>query len=342
VTRRFLDALAGETEAVPPIWCMRQAGRYQAAYQAFRRRHSFETLCREPELAAKVALASIEDFDFDAAILFSDLLFPLQALGFGLSYDDGGPKLNRRLTPEFLAKLRPVAKAARDLAFQAEAVAATRRQLPADKGLIGFMGGPWTLFVYAIEGSHAGSLVRAKSSLDLYRRFARLIVPLLQRMAQAQLDAGADLVMVFDTAGGELAPPAFRRHIAPDLARLANAFPGRLGYYARNLHPAHLGASPVLPGRWAGLGFDWRWDLAGVLTSPDRPGFVQGNFDPTLLHLTGAALGRAIDEFLAPFAALTPDQRRGWICGLGHGVLPGTPEASMRTFVRTVRRRLGG
>ena len=93
-------------------------------------------------------------------------------------------------------------------------------------------------------------------------------------------------------------------------------------------------------GNWAGLGLDWRWDLAGALTSLNRRGFIQGNFDPALLHLTGAALGRALDEFLAPVAALTPDQRRGWICGLGHGVLPGTPEASMRTFVRTVRRRL--
>ena len=82
-------------------------------------------------------------------------------------------------------------------------------------------------------------------------------------------------------------------------------------------------------------------NLAGVLTAPARRGFVQGNFDPALLHLTGAALTRAIDEFLAPMAALTPEARRGWICGLGHGVLPGTPETSMRTFVRTVRRRLG-
>ena len=338
---RFSRALAGETQAVPPIWCMRQAGRYQRAYQAFRRRHSFEALCREPELAANVALASVADFDFDAAILFSDLLFPLQALGFGLSYDDDGPHLSRRLTPAFLARLRPVAQAAPDLAFQAEAVAATRRQLPADRGLIGFVGGPWTLFVYAVEGSHSGSLARAKSSLALYRRFARAIVLLLERMIRAQLDAGADLVMIFDTAAGELTPSAFRQQILPDLARLADAFPSRVGYYARNLHPAHLGRDTALPsGRWAGLGVDWRWDLASVLTSPHRRGFVQGNFDPTLLHLTGAALGRALDEFLAPVAALTPDQRRGWICGLGHGVLPGTPEASMRTFVRTVRRRL--
>ncbi len=337
---RFVRALAGETQAVPPIWCMRQAGRYQRAYQAFRRRHSFETLCREPELAAKVALAAVDDFDFDAAILFSDLLFPLQALGFGLSYDDRGPHLAQKLTPAFLARLRPVPKAAADLAFQAEAVALTRRQLPADRGLIGFIGGPWTLFVYALEGSHSGSLACAKATPNLYRRFAKVIVPLLEHMARAQLDAGADVVMVFDTAAGELTVPAFRDAIVPDLARIADACPGRIGYYARNLHLPHLGGQAAMPaGEWAGLGVDWRWDLAAVLSSPHRRGFIQGNFDPALLHLTGVALTRALDEFLAPLEALPPETRRGWICGLGHGVLPGTPEASMRTFVRTVRRR---
>ena len=100
MTNRFSDALALRPQAVPPVWMMRQAGRYQRAYQAFRKRHSFEELCREPELSARVALASIEDFDFDAAILFSDLLFPLDAMGLGLHYDDHGPHLAKRFTAE--------------------------------------------------------------------------------------------------------------------------------------------------------------------------------------------------------------------------------------------------
>lgn len=319
---------------------MRQAGRYQRAYQTFRRRHSFEALCREPELSAKVALASIEDFDFDAAILFSDLLFPLDAMGLGLTYEDDGPRLARRFSTS-----TPITRSfdaiAADLAFQAAAVAATRRQLPASKGLIGFIGGPWTLFVYAVEGTHKGSLARAKSSMALYRRFARTIVPVLERVAAQQLAAGADLVMVFDTAAGELSPEVFRRHIVPDLTRLADSAPGRLGYFARGVHPAHFADGQSLPGQaWAGHGFDWRWPLADVLAKPGRHGFVQGNFDPALLHLEGRQLSSAIDEFLAPLASLHPDVRRGWICGLGHGVLPGTPESSVRAFVKTVRRRL--
>jgi uroporphyrinogen decarboxylase len=335
----FTQALAGRPQRRPPIWCMRQAGRYQRAYQTFRRRYSFEALCREPELSARVALASIEDFDFDAAILFSDLLFPLDAIGLGLTYNDDGPHLKQRFSTSTRIT-RSFDRIARDLAFQAEAVAATRRQLPTDKGLIGFIGGPWTLFVYAVEGTHRGSLTRAKSSMALYRRFARMLVPVLELIAQRQLAAGADLVMVFDTAAGELSPEAFRRHVVPDLARLAASAPGRLGYFARGVNPAHLGDGLSLPGPWAGHGFDWRWSLAGVLTAPGRQGFVQGNLDPALLHLEGRRLTAAIDEFLSPLASLEPDVRRGWICGLGHGVLPGTPESSVRTFVKAVRRRL--
>ena len=339
VTNAFTRALASQPQARPPIWCMRQAGRYQRAYQTFRRRHSFEKLCRDPELSAKVALASIEDFDFDAAILFSDLLFPLDAIGLGLTYSDDGPQLASRFSKSTVVG-RSLDAIASDLAFQAEAVAATRRQLPTDKGLIGFIGGPWTLFVYALEGTHRGSLARAKSSLALYRRFARTMVPVLERVAARQLAAGADLVMVFDTAAGELAPDAFRRHIVPDLSQIAASAPGRLGYFARGAHPAHFENGQSLPGAWAGHGFDWRWSLADVLSRPGRQGFVQGNFDPALLHLEGRQLACAIDEFLTPLASLEPDARRGWICGLGHGVLPGTPESSVRTFVRNVRRRL--
>ena len=216
---------------------------------------------------------------------------------------------------------------------------ATRAALPADRGLIGFVGGPWTLFVYAVEGTHAGTLATAKTSLPLYRRFARRLVPLLERGIASQLAAGADLVMVFDTAAGELPADVYRRVVAPDLVRLARRFPGQLGYFGRHLHPAHLAPASIADAPWAGLAYDWRWDLASCLARP-RSGFVQGNFDPALLLLTGRALDRAIDEFLAPMAKLPAHARRGWICGLGHGVLPPTPEASVRRFVQRVRRRL--
>jgi uroporphyrinogen decarboxylase len=337
MTGTFQRALAGENLATPPIWMMRQAGRYQRSYRALREKYSFESLCREPELAAAVTLAPIREFDFDAAILFSDLLFPLEALGFGLSYASGGPKLDQTLTPAICDGLRSTSDALPRLLFQRDAMAASRAAVPAGKTLLGFVGGPWTLFVYAMEGTHAGALARSKSADNLYASFAARIVPLLIENIRLQFEGGADLVMVLDTAAGELPPAMFQRLAAPDLAKLAAAFPGRLGYYAKASHPAQLADAPWLA-TWAVVGYDSRWDIASVLKAP-RTGLVQGNFDPALLFNEGAAFGRSLDEFLKPVSALSPDERRGWICGLGHGILPGTPEGNVKTFVETVRER---
>jgi uroporphyrinogen decarboxylase len=332
----FHRVLAGDAVKTPPIWLMRQAGRYHAPYQALRTRHSFETLCREPELAAEVALGPVLDFDFDAAILFSDLLFPLEALGFGLTYEDGPPKLDGSLSFDRLKRFRTQDEALERLTFQRDAMRATRALLPDDKGLIGFVGGPWTLFVYAVEGTHAGKLARAKSSLDLDRAFADRMTPLLIENIRLQFDGGADIVMIFDTAAGELAPDVFQGAIAGDLAKMTGAFPKRLGYYAKGVREEHLKDQPFVKDA-AGLGFDMNWDLASVLKDPARQGFAQGNFNPVSLQLTGKALDDEIDRFLTPLRALDAQARRGWICGLGHGVLPGTPEDSVRTFVKRVR-----
>lgn len=340
MTGRLARVLRGEPVDTPPIWLMRQAGRYHEPYRRLREKYSFETLCRTPALSAAVAMAPVRDFDFDAAILFSDLLFPLEALGMALGYDDGPPKIDGPLTDERLGRFRPLSDAVERLTFQRDAVAATRAALPADKGLIGFVGGPWTLFVYAVEGSHAGPLARAKSSPELYRRFATRIVPLIGEAIRMQLDAGADVVMVFDTAAGELAPHWFEDLLARDLASLGKAFPRRLGYYAKGLHPAHVAGRAFTSAPWACIGFDARWDLAGVLSAPRTNGhsvFAQGNFDPALLFLTGHDLDRAVTDYLEPFRRLDRSARRSWICGLGHGVLPGTPESSVRTFVQRVR-----
>ena len=337
MSNSFARALAGEPLRVPPIWLMRQAGRYHAPYQQLRKSHGFEELCRVPELAAEVAMGPIRDFDFDAAILFSDLLFPLEALGMSLSYDDGPPKLDGPLTLERIASFRDLEAAAARLQFQADGMAATRTALPAGKGLIGFVGGPWTLFVYAMEGSHAGAMKVAKSAWDIYRAFAERMTPLIERAIAMQLDAGADVVMVLDTAAGELPPSYFHREVAPDLARFARTHANRVGYYAKASHPA-LFEGAFVSAPWAGMGVDSRWDLPSLLTRRPIDGFVQGNFDPAWLFLPRPELTAALHDYLAPIAALDPAQRAGWICGLGHGVLPGTPQDSVRLFVDTVRK----
>jgi uroporphyrinogen decarboxylase len=332
----FGRALDGDLVRTPPIWLMRQAGRYHAPYQRLREKYRFEDLCRQPELSAEVAMAPIDDFDFDAAILFSDLLFPLEALGFGLSYDAGPPSLDGPLSWDRLAAFRPLDDALERLRFQQAAMAATRDRLPRDKGLIGFVGGPWTLFVYAVEGTHAGPLTNAKQSPDLYRAFADRVVPLLVQNIALQFAGGADLVMVLDTAAGELDPACFASIIQPDLEALAHAYPRRLGYFAKRLLPAHhTGGLDDLP--WAGLGLDPSADLPAALVKRDRTGFVQGNFDPQSLVGELGAMAARLESFLQPLRDLSLEGRRGWICGLGHGVLPATPPSNVRAFVDRVR-----
>jgi uroporphyrinogen decarboxylase len=275
----------------------------------------------------------VQDFDFDAAILFSDLLFPLEALGMGLDYTDRGPQLGWKLDTETFSQLRSVEDAWPHLLFQGEAVRATRERLPDDRSLIGFVGGPWTLFVYAVEGSHAGSLTASKKLLSLFPRFCEVIVPLLARNIELQLKCGAELVMIFDTAAGELTPESFAAEVIPQLQLLTQKHSSRIGYYSKGTQPAHLRHSLFTGGRLAGVGVDYRWDMSEALEILPR-GFVQGNFDPALLLTEPDELKKRLTKYLE---LLKRSDRSGWICGLGHGVLPGTPEENVRIFVDTVR-----
>lgn len=335
-SERFQNAVNGVAQATPPIWFMRQAGRYHKHYQRLREKHSFMELCKEPELAAQVALGPVEDFDFDVAILFSDILFPLQAMGLGLTYGDAGPALDPHLEESHIAGLKSLEEALPHLEFQREAMRQTRALLPDDKSLIGFVGGPWTLFVYAVEGSHKGNLIDTKTSMGMYRKFADLLVPLLIENIRLQLEGGAEVVMIFDTAAGEVEPRWFHRHIGADLEKIFAAFPGKIGYYGRGTQPAHLDDPRFDHGPLAGIGVDWRWDMRDAFEAGSG-GFVQGNFDQSLLFLPPDEFQRELRAWLEPFVAMTPEQRRGWVCGLGHGVLPKTPEENVRTFVKTVR-----
>ncbi|HEY8204390.1 MAG TPA: uroporphyrinogen decarboxylase family protein [Pyrinomonadaceae bacterium] len=329
---RFQNALARIPQATPPIWLMRQAGRYHRHYQDLRRQFSFMDLCKQPELAAHVALGPVLDFDFDAAILFSDLLFPLEALGMGLDYTDAGPQLGWHLTAQTVERLRGIEEAWPHLLFQGHAVRETRTLLPDDKSLIGFVGGPWTLFVYAVEGTHK-NVERAVTELKLFEEFSEMLVPLLIRNIEIQLANGAEVVMIFDTAAGELAPEVFQTEVVPHLERLTSNLPSRLGYYSKATTRDHLNHNLFTNGDWAGIGVDHHWDLREAFDMFAQ-GFVQGNFDQNLLLASRDELKSHLEQFLKP---LLKHDRTGWICGLGHGVLPKTPEENVRLFVNTVR-----
>ncbi|HKP38859.1 MAG TPA: uroporphyrinogen decarboxylase family protein [Pyrinomonadaceae bacterium] len=332
---RFRNALARRPQVTPPIWLMRQAGRYHGHYQQLRRQHSFMDLCKQPELAAQVALGPVLDFDFDAAILFSDLLFPLEALGFGLEYTDSGPQLAFKLNQNTQSRLREVEEAFPHLLFQGEALRLTRSLLPADKSLIGFVGGPWTLFVYAVAGTHKNAS-EARGALDLFGTFCEKLVPLLIRNIELQFANGAEVVMVFDTAAGDLGPDVFQSEVVPQLERLTERFPSRLGYYSKGTSRPHLEGPFFTDGSWAGIGIDADWDLREALDLFSG-GFVQGNFSQQLLLTSPDELRRGLESFLNP---LLKHHRTGWVCGLGHGVLPGTPPENVRLFVNTVREVL--
>ena len=335
---QFQNSLKHQAQAVPPVWFMRQAGRYHNHYQKLKERYTFMELCKQPELAAEVALGPIQDFDFDVAILFSDLLFPLEALGMGLKYDPG-PILDRQLRPEHLSELSHLDEALDRLRFQKEAVRLTRERLPKNKSLIGFVGGPWTLFAYATSGGHDGNLIFPKSNLDFYSQFCEVLIPLLCKNIELQLEGGAEVVMIFDTAAGELSPFVYNAFVADGLNKLAKSFPQKLGYYSKGTQKAHLESKIFSCKDWAGVGVDHRWSISELL--PNRShGFVQGNFDQALLFSEPQDFKKRFFEWLKPIKDLSIEQRRGWVCGLGHGVLPKTPEANVKNFVQLIRNEL--
>jgi uroporphyrinogen decarboxylase len=335
---KFQNALQRKAQACPPIWFMRQAGRYHKHYQKLRAAHGFVELCKVPELAAEVTLGPIMDFDFDVAILFSDLLFPLEALGMKLEYSPG-PTFDRQLTPADFTSLPSWQEALPALEFQGRAAKLTRERLPKDKSLIGFVGGPWTLFSYAVGGSHDGSLIKPKSLIGYFPQFCETLLPLLKANVELQIQAGCEVVMVFDTSAGELDPHTYETFIVPALTKLGQICAGKVAYYSKGTHDSHLKGLREQPG-WLGFGFDHRWKITDVLRSTRR-GFVQGNFDQALLFSEPSTFLKHLEDYLRPLLEMSANERAGWVCGLGHGVLPQTPEDNVRTFVKYVRERFG-
>jgi uroporphyrinogen decarboxylase len=199
---------------------MRQAGRYHQHYQKLKLKHSFMELCKNPDLACEVTLGPIEEFKFDAAILFSDLLFPLEQLGLGLDYDEGPPRIHKHLLQvSDLKNLNVTQPADQFYSFQSQALTLLRNQLPSDCSLLGFVGSPWTLFAYAAEGAHAGNLISSKSGLidSRWEEFCKILLPELSKNMILQAKAGADAVCIFDTAAGELSFLDYEQFIIPKL-----------------------------------------------------------------------------------------------------------------------------
>lgn len=329
----FQNALARKPQKTPPIWFMRQAGRYHSHYQALSKEHGFTKLCQTPDLAAEVAMGPMDDFDFDVSIMFSDILFVLNALGMGLEYTTSGPKLDWSLNKDTFSKLNTSPDAAERLTFQAEALRKTRARLPDNKSLIGFNGGLWSLFTYAVEGTHKGSLIETKKSMDLFHPFMEILLPVLIQNTKEQLESGAEVVMMFDTAAGELSPSLYQSLVLPYVEKIANLFPQKIGLYTKGTTPAHYRHPFFESNMLAGLGVDHRWsasDMSGL-----NVGFTQGNFDQSLLFLPEEEFLHHLNLYLERMHKNGPSA--GWVSGLGHGILPKTPTSNVRLFVKTVR-----
>jgi len=336
-SRIMLDVLKGEAVFPPPLWMMRQAGRYLPEYRETRRRAgSFLDLCYDPDLAVEVTLQPIERFGFDASILFSDILVVPHALGRDVRFEEGrGPLLTPISAAEisalesdvFHVNLEPVYETVRRL----------RARLPDETTLIGFCGAPWTVATYMIAGH--GTPDQAPARLFAYREpaaFEQLLKVLADHSAAyliRQIEAGADVVQIFDSWSGVLDDASFDRFCVQPVAEIVRQ--------VRAVHPdvpiigfpkgagAHYQTYRQKTGV-TGLGIDWTVPLE---TAKDlqRSGPVQGNLDPLRLVVGGKALSDGVEAILKTLGD------GPLIFNLGHGITPETPVAHVEAMVKQVR-----
>lgn len=320
-----------------PVWFMRQAGRYHNHYQNLKKSHDFMELCKTPKLACEVTMGPIDEFDFDAAILFSDLLFPLEQMGTGLIYNPG-PQLDVTLhSMDDFNRLKMTGHSSAYYQFQKDACIELKKALPDTKTLLGFVGAPFTLYGYAVEGSHAGSLVSSKTGLydGRFERFCEVLLPNVLGEMKMQAEGGADAMCIFDTAVGELTVKDFKNIVLPKLKWLTKEFKKsypekKIIYYSRNTHVLHL--EEIQDDNIDVLGVDWRHDIADVLNHFGKDYYIQGNFDPCWLHLPWNQCEENLKTFYQNIVEKNAPQDK-WICGLGHGVLQFTPEENVKNTI---------
>ena len=333
--KRFSNAINNVPQNIPPIWFMRQAGRYHSHYQGLRKKHSFVELCKEPELAAEVAMGPINDFDYDVAILFSDILFPLESLGLRLDYKPG-PTFENLLTPGALKDLDHSEKIIDDMSFQAKALSLTRDVLPESKSLVGFVGGPWTLLSYGTGIKHETS-IRDVHKNEFYEKLLYdVLIPSLRLIIQMQLDNSAEIVYMFDTNAAQLESDYFiRKYIGEIKQNIFSAFPNQVAYFCKE-NPLLNDPSSISDHQLAGMVYGENKGLETILPKLES-GFLQGNFDPKNLLLPEKEFQFEVDNFIKIFRNLSDTERSGWVCSLSHGVLPKAREDNVRYFIEKVR-----
>ena len=339
MNKKFYNALNRVPQPVPPIWFMRQAGRYHSHYQGLRKKYSFETLCKNPELAAEVACGPINDFDYDVAILFSDILFPLELFDLQLSYNPG-PTFENYLNPEQVKKKIDDVQVEEHLQFQSEAIKITKNMLPNDKSLVGFIGGPWTIISYGLNLNKRSEVNVPSEEPFIEKLLYDHLIPILRKNIEMQLDSGAEIVYVFDTNSKQLDKDYFeKKYLRMVKKALFQPFPKKIAYFSKNKSFYDLNKMESNYPELAGTVFSLEKGFCSYLRGT-KTGFIQGNFSPTSLLKPHEEFLFDFNQFLEKMSLLSVSERAGWICSLNHGVLPKTPEINVRHFIQTTREQL--
>jgi uroporphyrinogen decarboxylase len=333
---RFLDACRRRPTDVRPVWFMRQAGRYMKQYRDIRAKASILEICKRPDLAAQVTLQPVEVLDVDAAIIFADLLLPVEPMGLKLKFVSGeGPKIDNPVRTSDDVDSLSISNTD-ELGYVGEAIQLVVRQLAGRVPVIGFVGAPFTLASYMIEGGPSKTFLRTKQMMyrdeTLWRRLMGKLVDVLGPFALAQVTAGARAIQVFDSWVGALGPDDYVRYVAPYsralIERIRTASvpvihfgTGAAGFF-RELHAA---GGDV-------MGVDWRINIDQAWMDISYRSAVQGNLDPAVLFAPLPELKMRVHEILKRTGS-----RPGHIFNLGHGILPETPVDSVRAVVDFVR-----
>ncbi len=336
-TSAFLSACRREPVAHTPVWIMRQAGRYLPEYREVREKVDFLTLTKTPELATEVTLQPIRRFGMDAAILFSDIMTPVEGMGVSLTFDPG-PRVATPIRSIKQIEALRVADPNESVPFVLETIRMLRGALPASAPLIGFAGAPFTLFCYLVQGSGSKTFAEAKGFLYAEPSAAdALLAKLADTMSQylrAQAEAGAQALMVFDSWAGLLGPDAYARFAAPAVRRIMEQL---APLDVPLIYFPNQGATLLDHARTVGadvMGIDWRLPLSDAtdILGPDIA--VQGNLDPAALFAPPAELTRQIDRVLDA-ARSAP----GHIFNLGHGIERTTDPDAVARLVDHVHER---
>jgi uroporphyrinogen decarboxylase len=331
----LLKALRGENVDRPPVWMMRQAGRYLPEYIALREKYDFFTRVQTPELAAEITLQPVKRIGVDAAIIFSDILVIPQAMGVEVLMEEGkGPLLPNVIKTEKDIISLFTDKVEEKLDYVMKALTLTKQELNGDVPLIGFAGAPWTILCYMVEGKGSKTWEKAKefcfTQPDLAQQLLQKITDTTIHYLKAQIKAGADVVQVFDSWAGSLSPEDFKRFAQPYLIQIADAlkddapvilFPKGSWYALTDLSESSASA----------LGIDWCISPKMAREMTQNKITLQGNFDPAKLLLPVVQIKKEVKKMINEFGI------QKYIVNLGHGITPNIPVENAKAFIDAVK-----